>query len=463
MFKDCESNQHELLDDPLLSTNEDYYGPESRAVTTTWKITFRKIRETSPDSVRLLEFMSLLSPDDIPKALSDVPFLKYGGDVRFNQAFAPLLHFALIYRLSPSNFRLHRLVGLCIRRNMDSEGPQRRDELLEIMFPLLYDGIPEEIFGNFMQCLQLATHAATALGHSRESGHYSKSQSRLMARLGDILQYKRDSAGALGWYQRALDGSERVLGNDHPDTLGTVNSIANVFQLQGDYDKALVWYQRTLDGRERALRKDHPDTVSTVHNTANLFQSEGDHDKALVWHQWALDGFERALGKDHPNTLRTVSNIANVFGSQGDYDKALVWHQRALDGFEKALGKDHPDTVSTVNNVANIFRSQGDYDKALVWHQRAVDGNERVLGKDHPDTLSSVNNIANVFQLQGDYDKALVWYQRALDGRERALGKDHRDILNSVSDVCSSVSLRECRLLVCSLSVSAVCSSVLRP
>jgi tetratricopeptide (TPR) repeat protein len=128
--------------------------------------------------------------------------------------------------------------------------------------------------------------------------------------------------------------------------------MALVFNNQGKYDKALEWFQRALDGKEKALGNDHPDTLDTVNNMALVFNNQGKYDKALEWNQRALDGCEKALGNDHPSTIGTINNMAMVFDNQGEYNKAVEWFQRALDGYEKALGNDHPSTLETVRNMA---------------------------------------------------------------------------------------------------------------
>ena len=114
--------------------------------------------------------------------------------------------------------------------------------------------------------------------------------------------------------------------------------MAIVFQDKGDYEKALEWYQRALDGHEKTLGKNYPDTLITVQNMAIVFQKKGEYDKALEWYQRALDGKEKDLGKDHPSTLLTVHNIAVVFRFKGEYEKTFELSQRALDGHENALG-----------------------------------------------------------------------------------------------------------------------------
>ncbi|KAI5842037.1 hypothetical protein BZA05DRAFT_208713 [Tricharina praecox] len=259
--------------------------------------------------------------------------------------------------------------------------------------------------------------------------------------MADVFSYQSEYDKALEWYQRALDGREKSLGNDHPDTLTTVDNMAGVFRSQGQYEKALEWRQRALVGREKSLGKDHPDTLNIVNNIADVFSSQGQYDKALEWNQRAHDGYEKLLGKDHPATLTTVHNIAHIFTSQCEYDKAQEWYQRALDGYEKSLGKEHPITLTTVNSIAGVFSFQGQYEKALEWNQRALVGREKSQGKNHRNTLTTVNDIASVFGSQGEYDKALVWYQRALDGYEKSLGKDHPDtftIVNNMAHIFTS-------------------------
>jgi len=105
----------------------------------------------------------------------------------------------------------------------------------------------------------------------------------------------------------------------------------------------------------KRLGRHHPNTLNTVNNMANMFTSQDEYSKALEWYQRAFDGYGKALGKHHPNTLNTVNNMANVFKRQGEYSKALEWYQRALDGREKTVGKDHPDTLTLARIVETLL------------------------------------------------------------------------------------------------------------
>ena len=392
--------QPKLLSKPLMIVGDNYKERTSGAVRTAWKITLEKIQSTSPTSVQLLELMSLFNPEDIPEDLfSRATFFENQCQIEFDKVLEPLIAFSLIYRLrTSSSFRLHPLVGLWVRTHIDSEDStsQRKRKCLQMALRLVIDTIPKDPRDNLRKCSQLKPHAISVLTYS--NGMSLELSILVVQRLGDITSTEGAYVEALEWYQRALEGKEKALGNDHPSTLSTVNNMASVFDNQGEYHKALKWYQRALDGMEKTLGNDHPDTLTAVHNMASVFDNQGKYHKALEWYQRALDGREKAVGNDHPDTLTTVHNMASVFDDQGKYIKALEWYQRALDGREKGLGNDHPYTLTTVHNMALVFDNQGEYTKALEWYQRALDGYVKALGNNHHFTLHTQSRIVALLE-----------------------------------------------------------------
>ena len=83
-------------------------------------------------------------------------------------------------------------------------------------------------------------------------------------------------------YRRALEGSERVLGKEHPDTLTCLNNLAGCMRALGDAAGALPLYRRVLESRERVLGKEHPDTLTSVNDLALCPEALGDAAGALA-------------------------------------------------------------------------------------------------------------------------------------------------------------------------------------
>jgi hypothetical protein len=59
--------------------------------------------------------------------------------------------------------------------------------------------------------------------------------------------------------KRALEAQERVLGKEHPDTLISVNNLAELYTAQGRYREAEPLLKRALEARERVLGKERAD------------------------------------------------------------------------------------------------------------------------------------------------------------------------------------------------------------
>lgn len=53
--------------------------------------------------------------------------------------------------------------------------------------------------------------------------------------------------------RRPLEGYEKVLGRDHPDTFASVDNLGAVLENLGDYERANGMYQRALEGRKKVL------------------------------------------------------------------------------------------------------------------------------------------------------------------------------------------------------------------
>ena len=473
LFQKSEEHQQALLSEPLPAAIRNDGNDLSRAVMTTWALSVQKIEQESPLSIKLLQIMSFLDPDNLPSSLIEAT-LSPETENHFKE-LAPLLNFGLLTCLESSKYRLHRLVGMWARVKMS---PELKHQSIDQAIVLMSSCFPPESYHNVTKYNEILPHALSILDHVTSGGskfgselswelqgnvinflrgigqhHLAIKYARLSleqekvfeqdeskryisrTRLAGVYYLMAEYATATNEYRQALDGLEMALGEHHPETLLTVHNMASVYRDMGENDKALKWYQRALSGREMALGKDHPDTLTTVNEMALVFQNQGEYARAVEWHQRALDGQEMAFGKGHLNTLLTIHNMALAFQHKGEYDKALEWHQRALDSWEIALGKDHPQTLVAVNNMALVFQHKGEYDKALEWYQRTLDGEEKAFGEAHPDTLATVHNMASIYWDKGDYDKALDWYQRALDGQEMAFGNDHPDTLTTVNNM----------------------------
>ncbi|MDE6889540.1 MAG: tetratricopeptide repeat protein, partial [Eubacterium sp.] len=246
-----------------------------------------------------------------------------------------------------------------------------------------------------------------------------------------ICEYKK----AERLYEKSLRISERVLGEEHPDTATSYNNLAFVYESQGEYRKAEELYKKSLGIRERVLGKEHPSTAINYNNLAGVYMRQGKYRKAEELYEKSLRISERVLGEEHSFTGTSYNNLAEVYENQGEYRKAEELYEKSLRVRERVLGKEHPDTAESYNNLAGVYESQGEYGKAEELYEKSLRIRERVLGEEHPDTAASYNNLAGVYGSMGEYGKAEVLYEKSLRISERVLGKEHPSTATSYNNL----------------------------
>jgi tetratricopeptide (TPR) repeat protein len=390
LFLESEMNQAHLLQNADIGDVR--RDPSVRnAVLTTWQILFEQIRKSTPAAAELLSFMCVLDRQGIPE------FLLHDGTNRldFEDRLRPLIDFSLVStQLDNHTFEMHRLVQLATKRWLASHselaGWERKAlQKMARVYP----------FGehkNWGICGELLPHSKAILAYMVESKGDILNQASLLHNTAEYLHTRGEYAAAEEMHRRALEGKEKVLGKEHPDTLASMNNLAEVLRDQGKYEQAEKMHQLTLKRKEKVLGKEHPDTLMSMNNLALVLDSQGKHDETEEMHRRTLEGKEKVLGKEHPLTLTSMNNLALVLDSLGKYDEAEEIYRWTLKKKEKILGKEHPDTLISVYCLAYLYHQWNRYDTALELYQRACDAYKRTLGPQHPATIGCCKDFSRM-------------------------------------------------------------------
>ena len=286
----------------------------------------------------------------------------------------------------------------------------------------------------------------------RAAGHLQRAFADYMRVLGPdhpaTLGSRNDLAGAyrgvgdlgraIPLYEQTVADRERVLGPDHPETLTSRNDLAGAYQAAGDLSRAIPLYEQTLADRERVQGPDHPETLTSRNDLAGAYQAAGDLSRAIPLYEQTLADRERVQGPDHPETLTSRNNLAGAYRAAGDLSRAISLHEQTLADRERVLGPDHPATLGSRNDLAYAYRGVGDLGRAISLHEQTLADRERVQGPDHPDTLTSRNNLAYAYRAAGDLGRAIPLYEQTLADRERVLGPDHPETLTSRNNLAGA-------------------------
>ena len=258
-------------------------------------------------------------------------------------------------------------------------------------------------------------------------------RSTLMASIGDVYR-------GLGLYQRAdeLIGSavtirEALYGAEHPETLLTESTRADVWFRQARFDESEELLRTTLTRQDRVLGPDHPDTISTRVTLAQVLERQSRFDEAEVLTRQALEAAERTLGAEHELALVAKDHLGQVYLSTGRYDDAEAQYQEALSVRRRTLGSDHPETFGMLANLAEVATKQGRFDEAEAYFLEAADTALRVYGPEHQNTLVVRQRLGLLYYDQSRFDEAQAIQESVVETQRRTLGDGHLDTLLSLT------------------------------
>ncbi|MEQ9483129.1 MAG: tetratricopeptide repeat protein [Coleofasciculus sp. F4-SAH-05] len=152
-----------------------------------------------------------------------------------------------------------------------------------------------------------------------------------------------------------------------------------LYSRQGRYSEAEPLYQQALQMRKKLLGDEHPLVVFSLNNLALLYSRQGRYSEAEPLYQQALQMRKKLLGDEHPDVATSLNNLAFLYESQERYSEAEPLYQQALQMKKKLLGDEHPDVATSLNNLAILYWTQNNTTDALNWLEEGLQVEETGL------------------------------------------------------------------------------------
>ncbi|WP_376696129.1 tetratricopeptide repeat protein [Wenzhouxiangella sp. EGI_FJ10305] len=314
------------------------------------------------------------------------------------------------------------LAGEALRRRVTDA----QDILAQVNFTdLARDTLRENIFDNALDAME------------EQFGGQPLVRARLMQSVAVTMRalgLNRQAAFPQG---EALAIRREWLGNEHPDTLDSVNRMGRQLAAEGKREASLAYYREAMTGFEALHGPQHPATLTALANAGTALEAMGRYIEAEPYFREALQGRRAVLGEDHPDTLISVSNMAGLLGRLDRPDEALPLYREALGKRRQALGDDHPDTLRSINNLGVFLAEEERFDEAEPYYLEALERRRQVLGREHPQTLISANNMGYLMNTTGRLEESERHYREALSISRKVRGDSHPMSLIAMSNLAA--------------------------
>ncbi|KAJ6471975.1 hypothetical protein C8R45DRAFT_1164648 [Mycena sanguinolenta] len=232
-----------------------------------------------------------------------------------------------------------------------------------------------------------------------------------------------------------LETQRKLHGDDHVDTLGAMQFLANIYYRLGRFKEAEKLKVDVLQKRKKLLGDDHLDTLSATHNLANTYHRVGRFKEAEKLQVIVLEKRKKLLGDDHLNTLTIMKNLANTYYHLHRFEEAEQLQTVVLEKRRKLLGDDHLHTLEIMSILGYTYFHADRFEEAEKLLAVVLEKRQKILGDDHPHTLTAMKNLGNTYY-------HLHWFARAeklqvvvLDKLKKSLGEDHLDTLTAINNL----------------------------
>jgi tetratricopeptide (TPR) repeat protein len=256
----------------------------------------------------------------------------------------------IIRRPAESAFDVHRLVHQALRKRLQVQGQliqRNRSTIVQLLRVS-----PDSNHSNRSKWRRLLPHVQYTLSHSSADDN-EEERLWLVSKCAATLYSEGRWEEAEELQVQVMQTMKRVLIDEHPDTLISMDNLASTYWNQGRWKEAEELQVQVMQTRKRVLIDEHPDTLISMANLASTYRNQGRWKEAEELEMQVMQTMKRVLTDEHPHTLTSMHNLAFTLQSQACHEEALVLMERCFQLRELVLGEEHPDTHSSLNMLSN--------------------------------------------------------------------------------------------------------------
>jgi tetratricopeptide (TPR) repeat protein len=311
----CQLKDETLLDHPSLTGRGASFSPTGHELHVAKSFALSLGKLNADDSVDELAMHILARtayfapgipiPRDLLLKTIDSSEENFEATLQIEDALKRLGNLGFIEIEQEGSIVMHRLVASFVR-NLQRDSEAQADAETAVLIEarrINSTGYPSGLLA-WQPHLRMVTNRAQKRGDERGSD--------LSSALGYHLHAIGDYAGAYPNYQKALEIRGKVLGEEHPDTAGSLNNLGFLLQAMGDYEGARPYYEQALEINRKVVGEKHPNTATSLNNLAILHYYKGGFRIAFDLMHRALGIRLNVLGPDHPDTHSAQQSLTVI-------------------------------------------------------------------------------------------------------------------------------------------------------
>ena len=245
-----------------------------------------------------------------------------------------------------------------------------------------------------------------------------RSTPQVRARLQQVFGLIHRSRGQYAEARRTLDAAlaaqQRLLGADHPETLESLQALAQLAAALGENARARTLLEDSLRRHIKVFGDRHERTARVLHALAPVVGAT-DMDEAGRLLMRAVEIRRARLRPDNPARAEVLGSLGAYYAQREQYERAREAYREALAVFPTPQARRHPAAITILNDFASLLGTLNQHAQAEGVQREAIDVGRQVLGADTLTVANLLNNLGVTLSNLGRHAEAERSYRAAFD------------------------------------------------
>lgn len=284
------------------------------------------------------------------------------------------------------------------------------------------------------------------IGAQGRSLEMLRSTPAVRARLQQVFGLIQQTRGQYVEARRTLDAAfaeqQRLLGANHPETLESMQTLAELTALLGEAQRARGLLDESLRRHTEVFGDRHERTARVLHALASVVGNT-DLDEAGRLLMRAVEIQRERLRPDDPARAEALGSLAGYYRRRTEYERAREAYREALAVFPTPQARRHPAAITILNDFASLLGMFNQYAEAEAMQREAIDVGRQVLGADTLTVANLENNLGVTQSNLGRHEEAERSFRAAYATHLSLLGERHWRTVNAARNVGRALPLRQ--------------------
>jgi len=214
--------------------------------------------------------------------------------------------------------------------------------------------------------------------------------------------------------ESALRLRREVLGDQHPDVVESLNSLAGAALSRNDRGRAESLLREAVSIGRTLAREDQMGLADCLDALGFVVMRNGDYEGARALLEEALDLFRELRGTESDEAYRVLHNLGVLEEFSGDFEAAGSLYLKTLRHLERQ-GLVNLDVAVNLSNVGWVHYEQGEFSSAERRFRESMSVDEKMFAQPNPTSAAGWSELAMALVSLEKYEEAAALFEKALE------------------------------------------------